>query len=78
MFDNKLPFGTEAIPNLLRLEYFSTKGGANILAFTDIVQDGYVKDTTIALMITVVGSCLFILFSVVQIRPGGTCPHGVF
>lgn len=53
-FNRQLPFGTEAIHQLLRQEFFSTKGGANVLAFAEMVEDRRVKDTAIALMVTLV------------------------
>ncbi|KAE9393423.1 hypothetical protein BT96DRAFT_999460 [Gymnopus androsaceus JB14] len=48
----KLLFGTEAISHLLHLEVFSSKGGANIEIFKEIVATGRVTGATIALMIT--------------------------
>lgn len=46
----------------MRLEVFSTKGGANIEVFKDIVAAGRVRAPTIALLLTVVCAFAFLFF----------------
>ncbi|KAJ3818876.1 hypothetical protein F5880DRAFT_1616979 [Lentinula raphanica] len=57
-FDTKKPFEAEGIAHLLRLEYFATKGGANIAVFKEMVAAKRIKGPTIALMITVLEHAL--------------------
>jgi hypothetical protein len=52
--NKKTPFETPGIAHLLRLEYFATKGSANVLALAEIVENHRIKPSTIALMLTVV------------------------
>ncbi|KAF9059919.1 hypothetical protein BDP27DRAFT_1430713 [Rhodocollybia butyracea] len=51
-YDTKLPFGCEGVAHILRLEVFSTKGGANIEIFREIVNVRKIAPTTVALMLT--------------------------
>ena len=57
-FDKKKPFEAEGIAHLLRLEYFATKGGANIAVFKELVAAKRITVPTIALMVTVVSPLL--------------------
>ncbi|KAJ3766536.1 hypothetical protein FB446DRAFT_794009 [Lentinula raphanica] len=52
-FDNKKPFEANGIAHLLRLEYFATKGDANIAVFKEMVAAKRIKGPTIALMVTI-------------------------
>ncbi|KAJ3719983.1 hypothetical protein C8R42DRAFT_777102 [Lentinula raphanica] len=57
-FDNQKPFEADGIAHLLRLEYFATKGGANIAVFKEMVSAKRIKAPTVALMITVLEHAL--------------------
>ncbi|KAJ3730705.1 hypothetical protein C8R42DRAFT_715367 [Lentinula raphanica] len=57
-FDNKKPFEADGIAHLLRLEYFATKGGANIAVFKEMVAAKRIKGPTIALMVTILEHAL--------------------
>ncbi|KAF9062006.1 hypothetical protein BDP27DRAFT_1428354 [Rhodocollybia butyracea] len=46
-YDTKLPFGCEGVAHILRLEVFSTKGGANIEIFREIVNVRKIAPTTV-------------------------------
>lgn len=68
-FNPQLPFAAEGIAQLLRLEYFATKGAANVLAFAELVEDRRVKDTTIALMVTLVSFLGYTLSIIPETQP---------
>ncbi|KAJ3717517.1 hypothetical protein C8R42DRAFT_711648 [Lentinula raphanica] len=57
-FDNQKPFEADGIAHLLRLEYFATKGGANIAVFKEMVSAKRIKAPTVALIITVLEHAL--------------------
>ncbi|KAJ3975922.1 hypothetical protein EV361DRAFT_885991 [Lentinula raphanica] len=57
-FDPQKPFEADGIAHLLRLEYFATKGGANIAVFKEMVSAKRIKAPTVALMITVLEHAL--------------------
>ncbi|KAJ3718793.1 hypothetical protein C8R42DRAFT_723319 [Lentinula raphanica] len=57
-FDHQKPFEADGIAHLLRLEYFATKGGANIAVFKEMISAKRIKAPTVALMITVLEHAL--------------------
>ncbi|KAF9065617.1 hypothetical protein BDP27DRAFT_1424703 [Rhodocollybia butyracea] len=57
-YNTKLPFSCEGIEHMLRLEIFSTKGGANIEVFKEIVKAGKITAPTLALMVTCIEHAL--------------------
>ncbi|KAJ3963780.1 hypothetical protein EV361DRAFT_956625 [Lentinula raphanica] len=57
-FNAKKPFEADGIAHLLRLEYFATKGGANIAVFKEMVAAKRINGPTIALMVTVLEHAL--------------------
>ncbi|KAJ3728245.1 hypothetical protein C8R42DRAFT_716203 [Lentinula raphanica] len=57
-FDPQKPFEADGIAHLLRLEYFATKGGANIAVFKEMISAKRIKAPTVALMITVLEHAL--------------------
>ncbi|KAJ3737893.1 hypothetical protein EV360DRAFT_91137 [Lentinula raphanica] len=57
-FDPQKPFEADGIAHLLKLEYFATKGGANVAVFKEIFFAKRIKAPTVALMITVLEHAL--------------------
>ncbi|KAJ3728257.1 hypothetical protein C8R42DRAFT_716217 [Lentinula raphanica] len=57
-FNPQKPFEADGIAHLLRLEYFATKGGANIAVFKEMIAAKRIKPPTIALMVTVLEHAL--------------------
>ncbi|KAE9392699.1 hypothetical protein BT96DRAFT_944429 [Gymnopus androsaceus JB14] len=57
-YNTKLPFGSEGIAHILRLEVFASKGGANIDVFREVVAAGRIRGPTIALMLTCIEHAL--------------------
>ncbi|KAK7020724.1 hypothetical protein VNI00_017624 [Paramarasmius palmivorus] len=53
-FNPMLPYGANIFHSIIRLEFFMTKGGANVLAFQDLLKKRRVGAPTIALVATVV------------------------
>ncbi|ESK83970.1 hypothetical protein Moror_7501 [Moniliophthora roreri MCA 2997] len=57
-FDHMQLYGHNIFPSMIRLEYFMTKGTANVLAFQDIIKHRRISPATIALAATVIEHAL--------------------
>lgn len=53
-YNQQRPFGNSNIPSVLRAEFFSGKGTANIQVFRSMLETKRVNDITISLICTVV------------------------
>ncbi|KAJ3965783.1 hypothetical protein EV361DRAFT_1017204 [Lentinula raphanica] len=74
-FDRKKPFEADGIAHLLRLEYFATKGGANIAVFKEMVAAKRIKGPTIALMATVMAHIVTLSSQIQQRRAPSSYHH---
>uniref|UniRef100_A0A0W0FAH2 DUF6532 domain-containing protein n=1 Tax=Moniliophthora roreri TaxID=221103 RepID=A0A0W0FAH2_MONRR len=57
-FDHMQLYGHNIFPSMIQLEYFMTKGTANVLAFQDIIKHRCISPATIALSATVIEHAL--------------------